>query len=136
MVRTSTLPRALAVALAIAALSAQAAGAQPIDRRSPDTQAPADESQSRQDLRSPDAADAEALRGPRQDLRSPDTRPDPVFTAPPVTAQHPREVRAPSNAGDGTPWAAIGVGLAGVGILITGIVAVTSRTRRRARVAA
>ena len=115
MVRTSTLPRLLAAALAIAALSAQAAGAQPLqDPRSPDTQAAAVESQS------------------RQDLRSPDSRPSPMFAAPPVTAQQPLEVRAPSGADDGNPWAAIGI----AGVLLIGTVAVTRRTRRRARVAA
>ena len=48
MVRTSTLPRVLAAALAIAAFSAQAAGAQSRqDLRSPDTQAAAVEASPR-----------------------------------------------------------------------------------------
>jgi len=133
MVRTSTLPRLLAAALAIAALSAQAAGAQPLqDLRSPDTQAAAVESQSRQDLRSPDTQAAAVESQSRQDLRSPDSRPSPMFAAPPVTAQQPLEVRAPSGADDGNPWAAIGI----AGVLLIGTVAVTRRTRRRARVAA
>jgi hypothetical protein len=136
MVRIPTLPRALAAALAIAAISAQAAGAQPSDLRSPDTKAAAIESQAPQDLRSPDAADAGAPRGPLQDLRSPDTRQGPVTVAPPVTAPQPRAVPAPSGTDDGTPWAAIGIGLAGAGLLLAGTVAVTSRSRRRARVAA
>jgi hypothetical protein len=136
MVRTSTLPRALAAALAIAAFSAQAAGAQPSDLRSPDTQAAAAESQAPQDLRSPDAIDAGGVRAPRQDLRSPDTRPGPAVTAAPVTAPQPREVPIPSDTDDGTPWAAIGIGIAGVGALLSGTFAATRRTRRRARVAA
>jgi hypothetical protein len=136
MLRTSTLPRALAAALAIAAFSAQAAGAQPADLRSPDTQAAAAESQSRQDLRSPDAADAGNPREQRQDLRSPDTRPGPVLTAAPVTAPEPREIPASGGTDDGTPWALIAIGIAGAGALLTGTAAVTRRTRRRARVAA
>ena len=58
-----------------------------------------------------------------------------MSTAAPLTAQQPNKVRAPSGADDGTPWAAIGIGLAGVGVLLIGTVAITKRTRRRARVA-
>ena len=136
MIRTSTLSRAFAAALAIAAFSAQAAGAQSRqDLRSPDTRAAAVESQS------PGRTCAPRRPGGRRRVAVPtgpalpDRRPGPVSTAAPLTAQQPNEVRAPSGADDSTPWAAIGIGLAGIGVLLTGTVAIMKRTRRRARVA-
>jgi hypothetical protein len=148
MVRTHPFPRALAGALAITAVAAQVAVAQPRDfgppgaehaaaqsprqdLRSPDAKSAAAPSpQPRQDLRSPDAKSAAAPSPqPRQDLRSPDAKPAPLRQpARPVTG----------GGSDGTPWALFGLGIAGACVALGGTAGIAGRSRRtrRARVTA
>jgi hypothetical protein len=78
--------RTLAAALAIAALAAPAAQAQPADMHASVAQAAA-QAQNRQDLRSPDARDAATTQA-KQDLRSADAQ---------DAAVHPRGPGHPSQ---------------------------------------
>ena len=140
MTRIHGLTRSLATALAFAALAAPAAVAKPVDQPrpglhavapvnalgtdvgAPDQQAPA---AGGQDLRSPDAQ-APAVRS--QDLRSPDA----ADTSRPLSPQPAKS----SPVQDGTPWSAIGLGLAGVCLALAGVAVTAGRIRRRTGVAA
>jgi hypothetical protein len=125
-----TLTRTLATAIAVAAIAAPAAQAEPTySHDTPGkTAAPVDATQ---DLRSPDTRD---VAEPRSDL---------TIDAPGATAAGSASTRGPAQPvapavtddATGTDWTAIGLGLAVSLAAITGIVALTTRTRRH-RVAA
>jgi hypothetical protein len=144
MVRNHPFPRALAGALAITAVAAQVAVAQPRDFGAEQAAA---QSQQRQDLRSPDAKGAAAQPQSRQDLRSPDAK-----EATGVLAQEqrysaygtPAPLRQPARpvtgggGHDDTPWALFGLGIAGACVALGGTAGIAGRSRRsrRARVTA
>src|SRR5262245_15073383 len=66
--------RTLAATLAICALAAPVAGAQPASAMHAATAIAAAKAQQKQDLRSPDARDAATTTTQKQDLRTPDAR--------------------------------------------------------------
>jgi hypothetical protein len=126
------LTRIAAIAVAIAATSAPAASARPIDSQPSPEALPANPTpvaEASQDLRSPDTRDAAQGRGiyapmrpkdqaqPPQDLRSPDTRdfadgrgtynsPDVVVVKAPVSAPEPTAT--------GIDWEDVGIGAGGL----------------------
>ena len=127
--------RTLAAVLAATAIAAPAAAtAKPVDMHASTAQAAA-QAQHRQDLRSPDAIDAS--QHPR---KSPVVVNAPGATV--VDSQSSPAAPAPAPAvaksDDGVDWLAIGLGIAGTLLVLGGIVAVTSRSRRlpRARASA
>jgi hypothetical protein len=146
MTRTHTLTRALVAALAVTALVAPTAGAQPADLRAPDQQAatpqpvnargtdvaapdqqaPASKPIVNQDLRSPDAADA---RSTVPEVRS-------TLPGPPTWPVDPKPIRpapvAPVD-DDGTPWSTIGISLAVALLALAGSAGTAGRIRRRVR---
>ena len=130
--------RTLAATLAICALAAPIASAEPPDMHNRLAATSAKQSQT-QDLRSPDARDA-ATRSQRQDLRTPDTRDaalrlhrsgltvgtyEPVAAAEPATAVPP----AKSPGDDGVDWTTIALGIAGSLFAVVGVALVSSRRR-------
>jgi hypothetical protein len=132
MLRSSTLSRALCAALAIGAIGSPAALAQPNDLGTPHTVGAAAPAQPGQDLRSPDA------RRPTEAGR---TSPPAILRRRSSTHRSATALRGPAPAatrdgGSETPWAMIGIGLAGACLVLFGTVATTARSRRRARVAA
>src|SRR5215213_9167540 len=110
----TTTIRMLAAALAIAALGASGAQAQPADPHGPTIILPVDAAQ-QQDLRSPDAR--YAAQSPR-DAGSPAAR---ALPGPPTWPSHPQViapavVAAPANTDSGLDWVPIAIG-AGVSLL-------------------
>jgi hypothetical protein len=108
---TRRLTRSTAVCLALAALAAPTALADP---HAADVHARAEAAQ-KQDLRSPDARDAATRAEAKQDLRSPDARDASegrgTYTAPNVTVV---KVPEPVPAAGGIDWADAGIGAGGL----------------------
>ena len=108
---TRRLSRSTAVGLALAALAAPTALADP---HAADVHARAEAAQN-QDLRSPDTRDAATRAEPKQDLRSPDTRDAGegrgTYTAPNVIVV---KVPEPAPADGGIDWADAGIGVGGL----------------------
>jgi hypothetical protein len=120
-----TVRRTLVAALALAAIAAPAAQAEPT--YSHDTPGKTAAPVERQDLRSPDARDAA------------NARPDLEIDAPGATAVDSATRPGPaqpaaSDDANGVDWPAIGVGIAGSLFVIGGIAALTRRIRRPQRV--
>jgi hypothetical protein len=160
MPHSHTLTRAVAAALAIAALAAPAALAWPVDQRLPDMSDAAAQSQQRQDLRSPDARDAAQSRRV-QDLRrlsaggtihtsslagttSDDKRSatarahaqERYYGSYDDPAPRPQQTPGTGASDDSTPWAIISLALA-LAIALAGLAAAGVAMRiRRARVPA
>jgi hypothetical protein len=116
---TRCLTRATAVGLALAALAAPAALADP---HAADVHARAEAAQ-KQDLRSPYARDAARPVEPKQDLRSPDARDAGegrgTYTAPDVMVV---KVPEPVPADGGIDWADAGIGAGGLlGLMLLGL---------------
>jgi hypothetical protein len=138
MPRSSTLSRALVAALAATALAAPSALARPIDDLPTKAVEPPVT-----DLRMPDTRDASPA--PLRDLRMPDTQdaakppiqPDLRYkagTSSLAGTKSPQPAQ-PAGTDNDTPWAVIGLGLAGVAIAAGGA-GIATVTRRRSRVAA
>ena len=108
---TRRITRSTAVGLALAALAAPTALADP---HAADTHARAEAAQ-KQDLRSPDTRDAATRVEPKQDLRSPDARDASqgrgTYTAPDVVVV---KVPDPVPADGGINWADAGIGAGGL----------------------
>jgi len=126
---TRRLTRSAAVGLALAALAAPAALADP---HASDAYARAEAAQT-QDLRSPDARDAAARADAKQDLRSPDSRDAAegrgTYTAPNVMIV---KVPEPVQADDGLDWADAGIGAGGLfGLVLIGLGGALAAVRRR-----
>jgi hypothetical protein len=116
---TRRLTRSTAVCLALAALAAPTALADP---HAADTHARAEAAQ-KQDLRSPDTRDEATRAEPKQDLRSPDARDASegrgTYTAPNVMIV---KVPEPAQAEDGINWADAGIGAGGLlGLMLLGL---------------
>jgi hypothetical protein len=122
------LARSAALGLALAALAASTASANPVDLRSQagtSSLAGTTSSAPRQDLRSADARDAarsaDARQGqPHQDLRSPDTRDRRAegrgtFSAPEITVV---KVTQPVPPSAGIDWSDAGIGAGGMLALV------------------
>ena len=130
--------RTLAATLAICALAAPVASAQPPDMHDQLATASAQQSQT-QDLRSPDARDAAtATRSQRQDLRAPDTRDAAlrlhrsglaVGTYEPVAAEPASATPPVETTGDGVDWTTIALGIAGSLFAVVGVALISSRRR-------
>jgi hypothetical protein len=115
----------LAAALAIAALGAPAAQAQPPDMHASTAQALA----AQQDLRSPDARDAALHPRPVHEARQ--TPPGmPTWPAHPKPLAPPHQVKA-GDSGSGVDWAPIAIGGGITVVLIGGLGAVSMRRVRR-----
>jgi hypothetical protein len=127
-----TIRRTLAAALAATAIAAPAASAQSADSHA----APALASAQRQqrDLRSPDAMDA-AIH-PRRAT---------TWFAIPVSPGHPSEAghtaplapltgEEPAATGDAVDWATVGLGIVGLILFTSGVVALATRPRPAPRV--
>jgi hypothetical protein len=113
------LTRSTAVGLALAALAAPTALADP---HAADMHARAESAQ-KQDLRSPDTRDAATRAETKQDLRSPDARDAGegrgTYTAPNVMIV---KVPEPVQADDGLDWADAGIGAGGLlGLMLLGL---------------
>jgi hypothetical protein len=116
---TRRITRSTAVGLALAALAAPTALADP---HAADTHARAEAAQ-KQDLRSPDTRDAATRVEPKQDLRSPDARDASqgrgTYTAPDVVVV---KVPDPVPADGGINWADAGIGAGGLlGLVLLGL---------------
>jgi hypothetical protein len=116
---TRRLTRSTAVGLALAALAAPTALADPL---AADMHARAEAAQ-KQDLRSPDTREAATHAETKQDLRSPDTRDASegrgTYTAPNVTVV---KVPEPVPAEGGIDWADAGIGAGGLlGLTLLGL---------------
>ena len=116
---TRRLTRSTAVGLALAALAAPTALADP---HAADVHARAEAAQ-KQDLRSPDAREAATRAGTKQDLRTPDTRDASdgrgTYTAPNVIIV---KVPEPVQAEGGIDWADAGIGAGGLlGLTLLGL---------------
>jgi hypothetical protein len=116
---TRRLTRSTAVCLALAALAAPTALADP---HAADVHARAEAAQ-KQDLRSPDTRDAATRAETKQDLRSPDTRDASegrgTYTAPNVMIV---KVPEPVQAEGGIDWADAGIGAGGLlGLMLLGL---------------
>jgi hypothetical protein len=116
---TRRLTRSTAVCLALAALAAPTALADP---HAADVHARAEAAQ-KQDLRSPDSRDAATRTEPKQDLRSPDARDASegrgTYTAPNVMIV---KVPEPVQAEGGIDWADAGIGAGGLlGLALLGL---------------
>jgi hypothetical protein len=130
---TRRLTRTTAVGLALAALAAPMALADP---HAADMHARAEAAQ-KHDLRSPDARDAATRAETKQDLRSPDTRDASegrgTYTAPNVMIV---KVPEPVQAEGGIDWADAGIGAGGLlGLMLLGLggsLAVVHRRRAHA----
>ena len=133
----------ITLALAIAAIAAPAATAQPADMHGAEAQAWAQEQRAQQqraqDLRSADAIDA--ARNPRKAIDAPgataadsQSRAVPVAPGQPTWATNPKPitpapvVKASAN-DDGVDWETIGIGIAGTLLILGGIVALTNHAR-------
>ena len=124
--------RALAGALAVAAIGAPAAQAYPPDMHASVAQAAAAEraaAAKTQDLRSPDARDAAVLhlRASQGDTRLPSA---PTWPANPQPVA-PQPVVTDSGGGSDIDWATIGIGVALSLGLVGGLAALAARRQRR-----
>jgi hypothetical protein len=116
---TRRITRSTAVGLALAALAAPTALADP---HAADVHARAEAAQ-KQDLRSPDTRDTAKRAETKQDLRSPDTRDAGegrgTYTAPNVMIV---KVPEPVQAEGGVDWADVGIGAGGLlGLMLLGL---------------
>ena len=114
---TRRLTRSTAVGLALAALAAPTALADP---HAADMHARAEAAQ-KQDLRSPDTRDAATRAETKQDLRSPDAR-DAGEGRGTYTAPNVMIVKVPVQADSGIDWADAGIGAGGLlGLMLLGL---------------
>jgi hypothetical protein len=116
-----SITRTLAAALAIGALVAPAAQAQPADMHA-STALAAARAQQKQDMRSPDARDA-ALHPREVGKAAPRSLPAAQTIAPAATTE--------TTNGSGVDWASIAVGVAASLLVMAGLVAINSRRTRR-----
>ena len=135
-----SITRTLAATLAICALAAPVAMAQPASDMHASTATAAAKERAKQDLRSPDARDAAATTAPKgQDLRTPDTRDAAIHlhrsgvivgTTQPVAAKPaPAPASVAKSTDDGIDWLTIGLGIAGSLFAVAGIALISSRHR-------
>jgi mannose/fructose/N-acetylgalactosamine-specific phosphotransferase system component IIC len=130
-----SITRTLAAALAICAIAAPVAAAQPADMHASTAIAAAKE-RAKQDLRSPDARDAAATTAPKgQDLRTPDARDAAIHlhrshlvvgATQPVAAK-PAPAPVAKSTDDGIDWLTVGLGIAGSLFAVIGIALISSR---------
>jgi hypothetical protein len=126
-----TIRRTLAAALAATAIAAPAASAQPADTHA--APAPASAQRQQRDLRSPDAMDA-AIHPRRATWFS-----IPVSPGHPSEAGHPAPLspltgEEPAATGGAVDWATVGLGIVGLILFTTGVVALATRPRPAPRV--
>jgi hypothetical protein len=137
--------RTLAAVLAATAIAAPAAAtAKPVDMHA-STALAAAQAQHRQDLRSPDAADAAqhprkspvVVNAPGATVVDSQSSTKPVAPGQPTWATNPKPIPpapvAASASDDGVDWATIGLGIAATLLVLGGIAAVASRSRRLPR---
>ena len=134
---SSRFTRSASIALAVTALGASTAVAQPIDLRTPDAiDAGTPVAQTKKDLRTPDAVDAgtpaTTATTPGTDLRTPDAVDHGLgrgtFSAPDVTVV--KVVDPPPTAG--FDWSDAGIGAGGLlGLILVGLGGILVVTHRR-----
>ena len=126
--------RTLAAALAVAAVAAPGAQAKPaaVNPAQADMHASTALAQPKQDLRSPDARDAAKphVRGPAMTPAAPAPG-QPTWPKSPQVLIPPKTTQPAAHADTGADWEAIGIGVAGSVLAISGVGLVASRRSRR-----